>query len=66
MRADNQFIGHKFMTSVERKEATDKIPQRTTISSKDLLKNGQELIITHAGEEYRLRITSNNKLILTK
>lgn len=54
------------MTGVERKEADNKMPQRNAISSRDLLKNSQELIITHAGEEYRLRITSNNKLILTK
>lgn len=40
--------------------------RNTTISSKELLREAQELIITHAGEEYRLRITSNNKLILTK
>ena len=37
-----------------------------TITSKDLFKELQEIIILHAGEQYRLRITSNNKLILTK
>jgi hemin uptake protein HemP len=37
-----------------------------TITSSDLIKDGQEIIILHAGEQYRLRITSNNKLILTK
>lgn len=38
--------------------------RRTT--TEDLLKGGNELIIAHRGEEYRLRITSNGKLILNK
>lgn len=32
----------------------------------DLMGEGREVIIVHQGEEYRLRLTSNNKLILTK
>jgi len=36
------------------------------INSAELFGDKQEVIIKHAGEEYRLRITSNNKLILTK
>jgi len=32
----------------------------------ELLGEGREAIIEHAGQEYRLRITANNKLILTK
>lgn len=32
----------------------------------DLLKGQSEAIIYHAGKEYRLRVTKNNKLILTK
>ncbi|BBK33721.1 hemin uptake protein HemP [Stella humosa] len=31
-----------------------------------LLGGGRECIIVHGGAEYRLRITSNGKLILTK
>lgn len=31
-----------------------------------LLRGQKELVIEHAGEEYRLRITSKGKLILTK
>ena len=31
-----------------------------------LLKGAREVIILHAGQEYRLRLTSANKLILTK
>lgn len=39
---------------------------RRAVTSSELLGNARELIIEHAGEEYRLRITSNEKLILTK
>lgn len=37
-----------------------------TITSTELLNGGNELIILHNGEIYRLRITSKNRLILTK
>lgn len=37
-----------------------------SININELLKGRQEIVILHAGEQYRLRITSNNKLILTK
>ena len=33
---------------------------------RDLLAGGKEVIILHAGERYRLRVTANDKLILTK
>lgn len=39
---------------------------RKVISSEELFEGLQELIIIHADEEYRLRITASNKLILTK
>ena len=39
---------------------------KRTITSAELFDGQQEIIILHAGEEYRLRITSNGKLILTK
>lgn len=35
-------------------------------ASKDLVGSANVAIIEHAGEEYRLRVTSNGKLILTK
>ncbi len=37
-----------------------------SVSSKDLLGDRKQLIIEHNGDRYTLRITSNNKLILTK
>ena len=36
------------------------------VSSKELLGERKLLIIEHNGDRYTLRITSNNKLILTK
>ncbi len=39
-------------------------PQR--IASGVLLGGGKELVIEHEGQEYHLRLTRNDKLILTK
>jgi len=36
------------------------------ISSQALLSGERELVITHQGSEYHLRLTRNDKLILTK
>lgn len=41
-------------------------PARPQIQSSILLQGGRELLISHAGDEYHLRLTRNNKLILTK
>ena len=32
----------------------------------ELLSGGREAVLLHGGDEYRLRLTSNGKLILTK
>lgn len=52
--------------------ATMKLPTRTPptaapnkVPSQLLLGSSKELVITHNGREYRLRITQNGKLILT-
>jgi hemin uptake protein HemP len=37
-----------------------------TVSSRDLLAGRRQLIIQHGREQYRLLLTSSNKLILTK
>ncbi|PTQ90849.1 hemin uptake protein HemP [Agitococcus lubricus] len=37
-----------------------------TLDTQSLFVATKEIRIRHEGEEYRLRITSNNKLILTK
>jgi hemin uptake protein HemP len=36
------------------------------IDSRDLFVTTREIAISHAGETYRLRLTAQNKLILTK
>lgn len=39
---------------------------RSVWRSEELFSATKEVVILHDGEEYRLRITRNNKLILTK
>lgn len=39
-------------------------PVRVLVS--EILSGGREAILEHDGQDYRLRITSNGKLILTK
>jgi hemin uptake protein HemP len=39
---------------------------RVRMSSRDLFRGGREIVILHAGQEYLLRITRADKLILTK
>lgn len=39
---------------------------RETLSSEDLLAGRREILISHGDRVYRLRHTSNDKLILTK
>ena len=51
------------MTDRESREAPK--PPRE-ITSAELFSTGRELIILHNGERYCLRLTANNKLILTK
>jgi hemin uptake protein HemP len=40
--------------------------QTPVFDVRELLAGGREAIIVHAGERYRLRVTANDKLILTK
>jgi hemin uptake protein HemP len=40
--------------------------QARVVDSRALLDHKQEIRIAHDGQEYRLRLTRNNKLILTK
>jgi hemin uptake protein HemP len=41
-------------------------PQERVIDVRELLAGGREVVLLHAGERYRLRMTANDKLILTK
>ena len=42
------------------------VAQMPVFDVRELLAGGREAIIIHAGERYRLRVTANDKLILTK
>lgn len=57
------------MTTPANRSANDRSAGRPTparISIETILRGKQEVIIEHRDEEYRLRITSNGKLLLTK
>ncbi len=41
-------------------------PETREIDVRELIGETKEVILLHAGERYRLRITANDKLILTK
>ncbi|WP_407511812.1 hemin uptake protein HemP [Acinetobacter baumannii] len=45
---------------------TDSAHALLMLHSNNLFALGREIRIMHAGEEYRLRLTRNNRLILTK
>lgn len=47
-----------------REKDKKKAPKRVQL--KDLMGDENEVLIEHAGQSYRLRITRQNKLILTK
>ncbi len=44
----------------------DATKKRVRVLVSDILQGGREAILEHDGQEYRLRITANGKLILTK
>jgi hemin uptake protein HemP len=44
----------------------EKGPPTPRIEASTLLASSREIILVHNEQEYRLRITSNDKLILTK
>lgn len=44
----------------------DKPAPAKEIDVTTLVGNGREVVLLHRGERYRLRITANGKLILTK
>jgi hemin uptake protein HemP len=41
-------------------------PGKSRVCSRDLFRGGNELVIDHKGQEYRLLLTRNDKLILNK
>lgn len=49
-----------------RSRKPESAPDARRVSSQSLLDGGRELVIVHQGNEYHLRLTRNDKLILTK
>ncbi|WP_449427623.1 hemin uptake protein HemP [Rhodanobacter umsongensis] len=55
--------------SIQRPALQPRVPGITAtrhVSSQSLLDGARELVIQHQGSEYHLRLTRNDKLILTK
>lgn len=48
------------------KETPQNAVSHRVVTSEVLFSGARELVIKHAGEEYRLRLTNQGKLILTK
>lgn len=51
---------------VSRLVITDRLALAPRLRSEDLFRTSHEVIIEHQGQEYRLRLTRNRKLILNK
>lgn len=67
MSRDSGTIGGGAMPSVGLSAApVARSPDTRRLSSAELLAGGREAVIVHGQDEYRLRLTSNGKLILTK
>ena len=59
-------LAHPLQQLSLRPGAAESAPAARRISSQSLLDGGRELVIQHQGSEYHLRLTRNDKLILTK
>ncbi len=60
--AANQIKHNKTPSANEARQ----VPKTVRMRVSDLLADAREAILEHNGQEYRLRITANGKLILTK
>lgn len=65
MTRENQPAAPKDKSGLETSNFASRAVRAPRVTSDALLAAGNELIIEHAGKEYRLRLTSNGKLILT-
>ncbi len=54
------------MTEIKKNAQKLQMPTSKVITSECLFAGARELVIQHAGEHYRLRVTNQGKLILTK
>ena len=53
-------------TQLQKSRERSSLRETPCITSEQLLGGTREVIIQHGGEQYRLRVTSAGKLILTK
>lgn len=52
--------------AVDARDGASPNPRAASVSSASLFRGRREIVILHRGQEYRLRITKADKLILTK
>lgn len=51
---------------LQKNKTTENTSPKVRVLVSELLQGGREAILVHDGSDYRLRITANGKLILTK
>jgi hemin uptake protein HemP len=56
----------EFHPEKDRKPGRIDPAERKVVSSEQLMAGAREIAIRHEGQEYRLQVTRNGKLILTK
>lgn len=66
MKSVSSLSSQPVSPAVPSKVAAEAVALNEQIHSRELFGSARELMIEHAGCVYRLRITQNNKLILTK
>ena len=66
MSAQPIFLSRPETLALHGHAATQPARAEDTLSSEDLLNGRREILISHGDRIYRLRHTSNDKLILTK
>ena len=66
MNAQPIFLSRPETTALGERTGLSPLPAQETLSSERLLNGRREILISHGDRVYRLRHTSNDKLILTK
>ena len=66
MNAQPLFLSRPETPTLRERAALSPLPAEETLSSENLLNGRREILISHGDRVYRLRHTSNDKLILTK
>ena len=66
MNAQPTFPSRSETMTLHERTTLSSLPAEETLSSERLLNGRREILISHGDRVYRLRHTSNDKLILTK